>query len=268
MIMKKLMLLVLLGGFLFTSCQKDDLTSQTDLEAVAGKGKGKGQDKKEESDAFSTFESTPEEGCVVNLLPSLPATVDFEVTDKGSESSYFDILISDGDLQGSLHAWCVDQEATLNNGAKVKADVFSSYDQTQETKDIISDVITTPDNFPAVNWLINQDYVGKLIEGSEGLGAVTMGDVQKAVWAILGEPTCQVCEFVKPFDQARVDKLVELALGNLNFIPAEGDLIGIILIPQGGEQSIIIFIPVECEPEGFGGCETAFAYDDKNADFD
>ena len=34
MIMKKLMLVLLLGGFLFTSCQKDDLSSQTELEAV------------------------------------------------------------------------------------------------------------------------------------------------------------------------------------------------------------------------------------------
>ena len=39
--MKKLMLVLLLGGFLFTSCQKDDLSSQTDLESVEGKGQDK-----------------------------------------------------------------------------------------------------------------------------------------------------------------------------------------------------------------------------------
>ncbi|MDM9632221.1 hypothetical protein [Robiginitalea aurantiaca] len=41
--MKKLMLVILLGGFLFTSCQKDDLTSQTDLEAVEGRSSNNGR---------------------------------------------------------------------------------------------------------------------------------------------------------------------------------------------------------------------------------
>ena len=40
--MKKLILMLLVGGFALTSCQKDDLSSVTELEAVEGKGNKRG----------------------------------------------------------------------------------------------------------------------------------------------------------------------------------------------------------------------------------
>jgi hypothetical protein len=253
--MKKLMLVVLLGGFLFTSCQKDDLSSQADLEAVDGKGKNKIKD--------NDFVKVEEEGgtCVVNLFPDLPTTVDFCVTDKGTDVSYFDINITAGDLTGAFSAWCADQDASLNNGDCVTADVHSSYEDI-----VASNVIEFPENLPAVNWLINQNYLGQISGTGE---AYTMGDIQRAIWALLDDSTCVVCEFLPDFDDARRDELVALALENTDFVPVEGDLIGIILKPQDGSQTIIVFIPVECKPEVTGGCETAFARDDSgNTCFD
>ena len=189
--------------------------------------------------------------CVVNLFPDLPATVDFCVTDKGTDVSYFDINIEAGDLTGAFSAWCADQDASLDNGDCVTADVHSSYEDI-----VASGVIEFPENLPAVNWLINQNYLGQI----SGTGdAYTMGDIQRAIWALLDNSTCVVCEFLPDFDDARRDELVVLALDNTDFVPVEGDLIGIILKPQDGSQTIIVFIPVECEPEVLEGCQTAFA---------
>lgn len=245
--MKKLMLVVLLGGFLFTSCQKDDLSTQTELESVDGKGKDK--IKIENGDNGST--------CVVKA-PELPMDADFCVDAKDTPDSYFDITIASGLLAGSYGAWCVDQQASLDNLACVSANVYSSYPSAA-----VPDVgIADPSTLPAVNWLINENVIGT---ASLSGGDFTMGDVQRAIWALLGEPMCVVCEFLQNegYDDARRDELVAAALLNNDFVPGANQLTGVILEPKAGEQTIIIFIPVECEEEPT--CETAFAYDDSDA---
>jgi hypothetical protein len=52
--MKKLILILLLGGFALTSCQKEDLSSVTELEAVEGRGKEKREENKK-ADASMTW---------------------------------------------------------------------------------------------------------------------------------------------------------------------------------------------------------------------
>jgi len=44
--MKKLILILLLGGFALTSCQKDDLSSQVEMDSVEGRGKVKSEENK------------------------------------------------------------------------------------------------------------------------------------------------------------------------------------------------------------------------------
>ena len=59
---------------------------------------------------------------------TLPSQVGVCVTTKGEPDSYFDIEIApENSLTGSYEAWCLDQDATLNNLDCFTGDVYSSY---------------------------------------------------------------------------------------------------------------------------------------------
>ena len=238
--MKKLILTLLLGGFALTSCQKDDLSSVTELDAVEGRGKAQSSD------------WPVDDSCYITLTPNLPATVNACVTDKGLDAvdSYFNLNISDTYLAGDYDAWCVDQDATLDDEECFVADVYSSYET------LPAGEFEQPENFPNVNWLVNQDFIGQ--ESPTYTGEYfTFGDIQRAIWYLVDDSNCTLCEFLGPYSDDRAQELRDLALANGgDYEPGEGDELVIILIPQNDRQSVIITIPVECQ-----SCETAFAYD-------
>ncbi|HCC70039.1 MAG TPA: hypothetical protein DEQ09_02655, partial [Bacteroidales bacterium] len=127
-------------------------------------------------------------GCVADwyafnaLIPSTVATANYESGADGTGGSYFSIDISnDGYLNGEdYEGWCLD----LNHGIKLPATslvkFISTYDDNFAA--MVGSQIDMPENIKAVNWIINQDFVGK--EYAEGV-VFTRGDVQTAIWRLL-----------------------------------------------------------------------------------
>ncbi|TDU34496.1 hypothetical protein BXY82_2821 [Gelidibacter sediminis] len=177
---------------------------------------------------------------------ALPDQVNVCVAAKGVPNNYYDINIASGtSLSGSYGAWCLDQDARLDNLDCFTGDVYSSYEALPEDK------FENPENFGAVNWLMNQGFIG---QDSQGLGDYTFGDIQIAIWKLVDDSVCVDCEFTGPFNNDRVDILVAMALEHTDFIPSCGDDVIIILVPTDDKQSIFISIPAPC-----GNCEeTAF----------
>lgn len=199
---------------------------------------------------------------------SLPDEVDVCVTAKGVPNHYFNIDIApENSLSGSYGAWCADQDARLDNGHCFTADVYSSYEALPEGK------FEHPENFGAVNWLMNQGFIGT--EASPELGNYTFGDIQIAIWRLVDDSVCVDCEFTGPYNNDRIDMLVAMALMNKAFVPSCGEDVVILLVPTDDSQSIFITIPApcgDCEETAFGaGCGfpganwfTWFQYGDVN----
>ena len=232
MIMKKLILPILIFGFILASCEVEPVDQSlkgTNLEL-------------EVSD------------CEIDLtLPELPDQVDACVTEKGEDAvdSYFNINVSNTILAGDYDGWCVDQDLTLNDDQCFTADVFSSYET------LPAGVFEKPENFDLVNWLLNQNFIGQTSTGFGG--TYTFGDVQRAIWYLVDDSNCSLCEFLGPYEDARSLELVAAAEANgQGFEPGPGQIIAIVLIPTDGEtQSVIIPYKLKCKEYKCG--DTAFA---------
>lgn len=190
--------------------------------------------------------------CMINLLPALPAVVDACTTAKGvdANNSYFDLTISSSGLAGDYAAWCLDQDATLEIEC-FEASVYSSYDV------LPPGIFEKPENFDLVNWLYNQNFIGK---PSSGGALFTFGDFQRAIWYLVDDSNCVQCLYLGDWDETRVIELVALAEANgEGYAPGAGDKLAVILVPGNNLQSLMIPYTLECEPEP--KCETAFARD-------
>lgn len=146
-------------------------------------------------------------------------------------ASYFKITMTDdGLLSGSYPGWCADW-ASLIEDATYETKFYSSY-----STQLPEGLIAHPENLDEVNWIANQNFVGKNAGGS--LGIYTSGDVQIAIWTLLDNYF--ETSTVGPFSQERVDKIVSLAqtFGN-DFYPTCKEEVVIILDP-GTPQSVLI----------------------------
>ncbi|MFC4220481.1 hypothetical protein [Flagellimonas marina] len=238
--MKKLTLAVFaLFAFTFYSCEVEPVGSDS-LESVNGKGKLKVKSEKSE------------ETCNITVLPTLPETVNACTTAKGIEANgtYFDLTVNDTELAGDYGAWCIDVDLSLNGNECFDALVFSSYDPA-----IPAGVVENPDNLDLVNYILNQDFL------SQGY---TMGEIQWAIWELLDDANCIACTFLgsegADWDVADAQAIVDDAVANgEGYEPGEGNNLAIVLVPTNNRQPVVIPIPLECEEEPEGGCETAFA---------
>lgn len=213
-------------------------------------------------------------GIGLDELPGvLPATVDMCVKKPGDEyldDSYFDARILnslDLDLlvDGFYDAYCVNtnyliglNESLLPDcDVQYTANVHSSYGV------LPAGLIPQPEYLDEVNWLINQDYVGKtsLLHG----GVFTWGDLQRAIWDLVSPvPDCAGCN-LGSWSPDRAEELLNMALLNgSGFEPTCGERVAIILDPVNADgasqepiQPIIVWIELPCDPEY--GDETAWA---------
>jgi hypothetical protein len=160
--------------------------------------------------------------------------------------SYFDSQITNGGtLNGIYDGYCADTDNQIGGPLPIThvVDVYSSYEP------LPMGAIEHPENLPLVNWIINQDWVGK--EATCG-GFFTYGDVQRAIWAFIEDEQAEV-----PHVQCRVDEIYADALANgVDYEPGCDENVVIILIPTDGAQITIIWIPVPCVPVYC--CETAW----------
>lgn len=192
------------------------------------------------------------ENCSVSVLPELPSVVNACTTAKGPDANgtYFDLTLNDSNLAGNYGAWCADVDLGLDANECFEALVFSSYDVLPEG------AFENPENFDLVNWIINQNFVGK---DSPSGGVYTFGDVQWAIWELLDNQNCIACSFLgDDWSTTKGQEIADAALLNgEGYMPGAGESLGIVLLPRNRRQPVIITIPLECEPEPV--CETAFA---------
>lgn len=154
-----------------------------------------------------------------------------DVEHLSGDSSYFKIKVSDnGLLSGVYPGWCADW-ASLIEDATYETKFYSSY-----SENLPDGLISYPENLDEVNWIANQDFVGK--NAGNGLGVYTSGDVQIAIWTLLDNYF--ETSTVGPFSQGRVDKILSSAmtLGE-GFYPTCKEEVVMILDP-GTPQSVLI----------------------------
>jgi hypothetical protein len=193
-------------------------------------------------------------GGLEGLEAALPDAVTIVVQNPGSAyppPSYFDVTVSGGTvLDGTYNSYCIDTDHTITPGALYTASVFSSYET------LPSGLVEFPENLDLVNWIINQDYVGRPAACG---GNFTYGDLQVAIWALVDGGFSS--SGLGPWLQCRVDQiLAEAELYGDGFVPVCGNSVAVILVPTNGSQIVfaqVIFADVDVPCEAVE--ETAWA---------
>ncbi len=247
--MKNIFYSILGVVFLCFSCQVEKLTdenleNQSDDISITDK-KNNNNDSNDCSEAIN------------DLITNLPQTVSASTTAKPGNNSYFDLDILNTNLSGTnIPAWCADQDLSLEVEGPLEFDVYSSYGELPEG------VFEKPENFDLVNWVLNQDFIGKV---SPSGGTYAFGHIQYAIWLLVDDSVCQICTYLTdptgdwnndPSNIIKAQEIADAALANgEGYIPGCGDKFGIILVPDG-KQSLIITKEITRKLDG---CETAFA---------
>lgn len=197
-------------------------------------------------------------------MPSLPGEVEICVDyDYGiPRTAFLEITVSGGtSLDGTYGGYCA--ATALDISLKCySAEVFSSYDPNIPAS--LLGMIIHPENLPLVNYMMNQDYVGKP-SGPDGTGdPYTYADVQMAKWVLLEEGGQAPEDVIDPddYDAARIGEILADVSGHEDYVPGCGDKIDILLFPYEIDasglkvysQPLEILIPVEC-----GDCDTVWA---------
>ena len=190
-------------------------------------------------------------GGIEGLETLLPATVDFSVL-ANDPDSYIEIdVTSEGILNGTHEAWCIDPLLEINETSYTSVSVYSSYAETPTGSDYIDDLLeNNASELAKINWILN----------NVGYPTYHSDNVQIAIWQLLGyEGPDEEGEggdygVYDDFDQLVVNAILDLAADQGSFVPECGMYMGIILYKEGNLQPIIIPYMVTCGDE-----ETAWA---------
>ena len=170
--------------------------------------------------------------------------------------SYFAEIVDGDPLTGTYLGWCIDTDLPITEGVIYSADVFSSYEL------LPPGMLEKPENLDAINWIINQNFVGKPapVECSSlpgGLPLYTYGSVQRAIWELIDNQNSTLS--LGPFSTCQKNDIVQdaLALGE-GFVPSCHQFTGVILRPFDPFQQITL-IQVEAECAQQCNSETAWA---------
>ena len=163
-----------------------------------------------------------------------PPTVTIRVTYPGSalEPSLFDIVVTSNSTlnplfpaSGTLYdGWCLDKFAHVDIPGTYTAAVYSTYEL-----GILHDsgspigLNALSNNLDSINWLLGY-YTG----ANPG---ITFGEVQGAIWQLVGQDWHSEAAYLGPVDQADVDSLAALALTHDGYVPDAGEVIGVVLDP-------------------------------------
>ncbi len=232
--MKKITSL-LFGCLLLFSCQIEELNkADQPLEGTFSKSS-------KESETTSCTNSLD------LIAASLPETVNF-CTDGQGPNAYLNINITEGFLAGSYGSWCIDDDLAI-----APTQCYDDVAVFLSTSDLPADAFEYPENFDAVNWLLNQNIVGS--ESPNSSEIYTYGDLQFAIWKLLDDlrdpsEACADCGLGE-WDATRANELLALALNNGDgFIPSCNEYVGVILRPDGIQPLIIPYkiVGEECSP--------------------
>ncbi|MBW4616798.1 MAG: carboxypeptidase regulatory-like domain-containing protein [Desmonostoc vinosum HA7617-LM4] len=207
----------------------------------------------------------------------LPTTATEIITDYDTSTttasllpSYINVTITNGgQLNGVYDAWCVNSTVAVSRGTYNQASVYSSYGNIPAGI-LYAGSQTT--NLPAeqylnqlkqINWLINNvTEATNLVNDKYRYNNVdyTWGDVQLAIWKLLGEtPVLNNADYdsLEVYSQQKADALVSFAVTNgTNFVPVAGQDFGVI-VKSANLQPILM----EVKTAGIGD----FVWHDLNA---
>jgi hypothetical protein len=125
-----------------------------------------------------------------------------------------------GPAAGVYEGWCVDYHNHISTGKKYNSGIAGEN----------YSVVGHPENMDLVNWIINQDFQ------SQGY---KMMDVQGAIWFLVDDNVSS------KYTGGKAAKIVELAQANgEGFVPAVGQIVGLIIDPNDGAQEQMIQYPV------------------------
>jgi hypothetical protein len=185
------------------------------------------------------------------LFPIENVRVALEYDNQFTLPAYFIATVTQGGFLNGVHeAWCIESLYMFYTPAYYTA--YSSYN-------LPDNLGFDPVKIRMVNWLLNQDMVGKP-SASYG-GVYKVNEVQLAFWILMegNNVNPDAVATLGDLNMDRVNELVALAQANgANFIPGHGQYIGIILcpkLPNEENQKIIIKYPV---PKG--GKDTVWAW--------
>lgn len=156
-------------------------------------------------------------------------------------ASYFQSIVSNGEIiNGIYEGWCIDAGHGIAPNNTWDVNVYSSYENLANLGNV-----DHPEELDKVNWLLNQDFVGKM--SGCGSGSYTKNDVQQTIWMLVDDTYLQIG------DPCRVSEIYELALKyGEGFVPACSQNIAVILEPWNGMQVTIMEIPMAALT---GGCD-------------
>ena len=207
----------------------------------------------------------------------LPTTATEIITDYDTSTttasllpSYINVTITNGgQLNGVYDAWCVNSTVTMSRGTYNQASVYSSYGNIPAGILYAGSQTTNspPEQYlnqlKQINWLINNvTEASNLVNDKYHYNNVdyTWGDVQLAIWKLLGEtPVLDNVDYdsLEVYSQQKADALVSFAVTNgTNFVPVAGQDFGVI-IKDANLQPILM----EVKTAGIGD----FVWHDLNA---
>jgi protocatechuate 3,4-dioxygenase beta subunit len=177
-------------------------------------------------------------------MPYQAPSLTIRLTNPGtlSEASYFDVTVVGSPLPSPLFpavgglydGWCLDSTLSTRLGTDLKAYLYSSV-ELELLKDGLPNLGTPDgshlDQLDSINWLLGA-YDGSTVTGSGQQVSATYGDVQAAIWKLLGEANYLSQPGTGPVDPTTVDRLADLALtyGD-GYLPAAGQPLGVVLKP-------------------------------------
>ena len=179
---------------------------------------------------------------------ALPDQVTMSIKDPylGGPAYFPHVTITDGALTGDYEGWCVDTDLPITQDVLYTAKVFSSYEP------LPAGVVEFPDNLDLINWIINQQFVGKPSSCNPMLPTYTYGDVQRAIWTLIDDTPSTAS--LGPYSRCHVEEIIAAAYANgEGFVPGCDDVIGIIFQPVDDSQIVIAQatfagVGVPCDP--------------------
>ncbi len=288
-------LLMLTALVIFVSCQNEELTGsqsldqETTIEVLTEDGEFDLDEGAEGSLSLNddseilvkrtkaiNFSAKSSSSCTPDLEAlelSLPESVSLRTTENPADDAYFKFDILDTDLASTdLKGWCIDVDGFLEVEGPYDFSVHSSYEDLSDVKDAKGNpVVENLDKFDEVNWILNQDFIGKVspISGE----TYTYGMVQWAIWELLDDRNCVNCFYLtgdvkdgwkqnRQALEAVAMEIVDAALENgKDFVPGCGQKVALIFVAENLNpksqitQSIIYTVDVPEVEEECSDCE-------------
>ena len=168
-----------------------------------------------------------------------------------SNIAYWQIVLENaGALTGTHDAWCIDPGTLITNQPYGSTRLYSTYSPEA------ANFVDKPQNYDLVNYLINQEWVGK---PSPSGATYTLYDVQWAIWMLVDNNGDAFPRYRSGWNKTRALELMNDAMAHgENYLPSCHGKIAVVVDPQiFGTKGQTLIMPmlltdlgIECKPIG------------------